>query len=75
MCGNVQQEGQRVVQTTPEEVPAGARVWDYDELSPPAQRELRSAVTGEGAGRIPDVGAEAVESGDVVVFTEYYLIR
>jgi hypothetical protein len=63
------------VQTAPEEIPVEARVWDYDELSPPAQRELRSAVTGEEAGRIPEAGAEAVESGDIVVFTEYYLIR
>lgn len=71
VCGNVQQRKHRsVVPTTPADVAVDARVWDYDELSEQAQCAFASAVAGDDHGRIA-----GVDPGDVIVYTDYYLVR
>lgn len=70
MYDNVQQSKHRhVVAIVPAEVGDETRVWDYDELSEQAQRAFRAAVRGEQSERI--VG---VDSGAVILYTEYYLV-
>jgi hypothetical protein len=58
------------VQTAPRDIGEDARVWDYDELNEQAKRAFANAVDGDDHGAI--VG---VDPGDVVVYTDYYLVR
>ena len=71
MYGNVQQEDRRrIVPTHPEEIQEGAHVLDYDELDGPVQQKFLSAISGERS-----CGIDELDSGDIVVFTDYYRVR
>lgn len=71
MYGNVQRRKHRsVVPTVPADIAADARVWDYDELSEQAQCAFVSAVAGDDHD-----GIVGVDRGDVIVYTDYYLVR
>lgn len=62
-------DGSSVVVVSPERIGPNARVRDFDQLSERAQR-LFVADDATDATAVPDL-----ESGDVVRFTDYYLVR
>jgi hypothetical protein len=79
LYGTVQHSKHRhVVTIAPENIGDEARVWDYDELSEQAQRAFREAVAGEQSALIAGEQSAlvaGVDPGDVVVYTDYYLVR
>jgi hypothetical protein len=63
--------GATVVATRPERIGPTATVRHFDQLSDRAQRAVVAAATGEAG----DVRASDLERGEVIRFTEYYVVE
>ena len=56
------------------DVPAGARVADYDELGPETRTHLDALLSSETHG-VPNAAQNSFEDYDVIRFTDYYEVR
>lgn len=64
-------EGLTVVRRSPADIDADTTVRHYDQLS----ERARQAVADAAAGLEPSVRASDLAPGDVVRFTDYYVVR
>ncbi|WP_049916723.1 hypothetical protein [Halogeometricum pallidum] len=64
-------EGMTIVRTGPADIDADATVRHYDQLSERARRVVADAANGSE----PSVRAPDLSPGDVVRFTDYYVVR
>ncbi|MDS0294245.1 hypothetical protein [Halogeometricum luteum] len=69
--GDASTDGVTVVRTGPADIDADATVRHYDQLSERGRRAVAEAA----AGLDPTVRAPDLAPGDVVRFTDYYVVR
>ncbi|MDS0299691.1 hypothetical protein NDI76_13160 [Halogeometricum sp. S1BR25-6] len=69
--GEASTDGVNVVRTNPADIDADATVRHYDQLSERGRRAVAEAAAGlDSTVRVPDLAP-----GDVVRFTDYYVVR